>query len=310
MRKRRKDLSPDELARKELIREYLSKTPNNSLDFSALIKEMMGQMLEGALDGELEEQLGYSKYDYRNKPTDNSRNGYSKKTLKSSSGEIDINVPRDRNSNFEPQIIKKHQSSISQDFEEKVTSLFAKGMTLSDIKTHVADMYDFDISESSISRITDKILPIAKEWQDRPLEDTYAVVFMDAIHYNVRSEGRIVKKAVYIALGINMDGMKEVLGMWVGENESAKFWLLKMNELKNRGVNDILIICVDSLTGFSNAIAAVFPDTEIQKCIIHQIRNTTRYVSYKDVKELMIDLKKIYKANTEDIALFELDNFE
>lgn len=310
MRKRRKDLSPDELARKELIREYLSKTPNNSLDFSALIKEMMGQMLEGALDGELEEQLGYSKYDYRNKPTDNSRNGYSKKTLKSSSGEIDINVPRDRNNDFEPQIIKKHQSSISQDFEEKVTSLFAKGMTLSDIKTHIADMYDFDISESSISRITDKILPIAKEWQDRPLEDTYAVVFMDAIHYNVRSEGRIVKKAVYIALGINMDGMKEVLGMWVGENESAKFWLLKMNELKNRGVNDILIICVDSLTGFSNAIAAVFPDTEIQKCIIHQIRNTTRYVSYKDVKELMIDLKKIYKANTEDIALFELDNFE
>ena len=153
MRKRRKDLSPDELARKELIREYLSKTPNNSLDFSALIKEMMGQMLESALDGELEEQLGYSKYDYRNKPTDNSRNGYSKKTLKSSSGEIDINVPRDRNNEFEPQIIKKHQSSISQDFEEKVTSLFAKGMTLSDIKTHVADMYDFDISESSISRL-------------------------------------------------------------------------------------------------------------------------------------------------------------
>jgi putative transposase len=310
MRKRRKDLSPDELARKELIREYLSKTPNNSLDFSALIKEMMGQMLESALDGELEEQLGYSKYDYRNKSTDNSRNGYSKKTLKSSSGEIDINVPRDRNNEFEPQIIRKHQSSISQDFEEKVTSLFAKGMTLSDIKTHVADMYDFDISESSISRITDKILPIAKEWQDRPLEDTYAVVFMDAIHYNVRSEGRIVKKAVYIAIGINMDGMKEVLGMWVGENESAKFWLLKMNELKNRGVNDVLIICVDGLTGFSNAIAAVFPDTEIQQCIIHQIRNTTRFVSYKDIKELMIDLKKVYKANTEDIALFELDNFE
>jgi len=310
MRKRRKDLSPDELARKELIREYLSKTPNNSLDFSALIKEMIGQMLESSLDSELEEQLGYSKYDSRNKATDNSRNGYSKKTLKSSSGEIDINVPRDRNNEFEPQIIRKNQSSISQDFEEKVTSLFAKGMTLSDIKVHVADMYDFDISESSISRITDKILPIAKEWQDRPLEKTYAVVFMDAIHYNVRSEGRIIKKAVYIAIGINMDGMKEVLGMWVGENESAKFWLLKMEELKNRGVNDILIICVDGLTGFSNAIAAVFPNTEIQQCIIHQIRNTTRYVSYKDIKELMIDLKKVYKANTEDIALFELDNFE
>jgi len=233
MRKRRKDLSLDELARKELIREYISKTSSNSLDFSALIKEMMRQMLESVLDGELEEQLGYSKYDYRNKLTDNSRNGYSKKILNSSSGEIDISVPRDRNNGFEPQIIRKNQTSISQDFEEKVTSLFAKGMTLSDIKTHVADMYDFDISESSISRITDKILPVAKEWQDRPLEDTYAVVFMDAIHYNVRSEGHIVKKAVYIAIGINMDGMKEVLGMWVGENESAKFWLVKMNELKN-----------------------------------------------------------------------------
>jgi putative transposase len=310
MRKRRKDLSPDKLARKELIREYLSKTSNSSLDFNALIKEMMGQMLENVLDGELEEQLGYSKYDYRNKSTDNSRNGYSKKTLKSSSGEIDISVPRDRNNEFEPQIIRKNQTSISQDFEEKVTSLFAKGMTLSDIKTHVADMYDFDISESSISRITDKILPVAKEWQDRPLENTYDVVFMDTIHYNVRSKGRIVKKAVYIAIGINMDGMKEVLGMWVGENESAKLWLVKMNELKNRGVNDVLIICVDGLTGFSNAIAAVFPDTGIQQCIIHQIRNTTRFVSYKDIKELMIDLKKVYKANTEDVALFELDNFE
>ncbi|MGB6128109.1 MAG: IS256 family transposase [Psychrilyobacter sp.] len=311
MRKRDKGLSPDELARKELIKDYLKKLPSyDSLDLGALAREMMGQMLENALEGELEEQLGYSKYDYRNKLTDNSRNGYSKKSLKGSSGIIDISVPRDRDNEFEPQIIKKNQNSITQEFERKVTSLFAKGMTLSDIKYHVADMYDFDVSESSISRITDKILPVAKEWQDRPLEETYAVVFMDAIHYNVRSEGRIVKKAVYIAIGINMDGMKEVLGMWVGENESAKFWLLKMNELKNRGLNDILIICVDGLTGFSNAISAVYPDTEIQQCIIHQIRNTTRYVSYKDIKELMIDLKKVYKANTEDIALFELDNFE
>lgn len=311
MRKRDKDLSPDELARKELIKDYLKKLPSyDSLDLGALAREMMGQMLENALEGELEEQLGYSKYDYRNKLTDNSRNGYSKKSLKGSSGIIDISVPRDRDNEFEPQIIKKNQNSITQEFERKVTSLFAKGMTLSDIKYHVADMYDFDVSESSISRITDKILPIAKEWQDRPLEERYAVVFMDAIHYNVRSEGRIVKKAVYIAIGINMDGMKEVLGMWVGENESAKFWLLKMNELKNRGLNDILIVCVDGLTGFSNAISAVYPNTEIQQCIIHQIRNTTRYVSYKDIKELMIDLKKVYKANTEDIALFELDNFE
>lgn len=187
-----------------------------------------------------------------------------KNTLEGSSGIIDISVPRDRDNEFEPQIIKKNLNSITQEFERKVTSLFAKGITLSDIKYHVADMYDFDISESSISRITDKVLPFAKEWQDRPLEETYAVVFMDAIHYNVRTEGRIVKKAIYIAIGINIDSMKEVLGMWVDENKSAKFWLLKMNELKNRSLNNIFIVCVDRLTGFSNAISAVYLNTEIQ----------------------------------------------
>lgn len=171
------------------------------------------------------------------------------------------------------------------------------------------ELYDIDISDSTISRITNKILPIVKEWQERPLEEVYAVVYMDAIHYHVRSEGRIVKRAVYIALGINMDGKKEVLGMYVGDNESAKFWLSIINGLKNRGVEDILITCVDGLTGFPQAIEAAFPQTEIQQCVIHQIRNTTRYVSYKDSRKVMADLKAVYAAPTEEIALENLEDF-
>ena len=183
-------------------------------------------------------------------------------------------------------------------------------MTTSDIEAHIKDIYGLECSDTTISRITDKILPVVREWQSRPLEEIYAVVFMDAIHFHVRSEGQIIKKAVYIAIGINMDGIKEVLGMWVGENESAKFWLSVMNSLKNRGVEDILIACVDGLTGFTNAIEAVYPDTEIQQCIIHQIRNTTKFVSYKDIKALMADLKKVYAAVDEQTALAELDSFD
>ena len=183
-------------------------------------------------------------------------------------------------------------------------------MTTSDIEAHIQDIYGLECSDSTISRITDKILPVVREWQSRPLEEIYAVVFMDAIHFHVRSEGQIVKKAVYIAIGINMNGLKEVLGMWVGENESAKFWLSVMNGLKNRGLQDILIACVDGLTGFPAAIEAVYPKTEIQQCVIHQIRNTTRFVSYKDIKALMADLKKVYAAIDEQTALAELENFD
>ena len=183
-------------------------------------------------------------------------------------------------------------------------------MTTGDIESHMRELYDIDISDSTISRITDKILPIVKEWQERPLEEVYAVVFMNAIHYHVRSEGRIVKRAVYIALGIDMNGKKDVLGMYVGENESAKFWLSIMNGLKNRGVEDILIACVDGLNGFPQAIEAVYPKTEIQQCIIHQIRNSTKFVSYKDIKKLMADLKLVYAAPTEETALNELELFK
>ena len=187
--------------------------------------------------------------------------------------------------------------------------MYAKGMTTSDIQAHIKDIYGMDISDTTVSRITDKILPEAREWQQRPLESVYAVVFMDAIHYHVRSEGQIIKKAVYIAIGINLEGKKSVLGMWVGENESAKFWASVLNNLKNRKVEDILIACTDNLTGFSEAIAAVFPKTDIQNCIIHQLRNSCKYVSYKDIKALMADLKRVYQAVDEQSALAALDDF-
>lgn len=242
---------------------------------NAVMRDMMSVILEDALDEELDEELGYSKYDYRNKP----------------------------------QLIKKYQNTITQDMEEKILSMYAKGMTTGDIESHMKELYDMDISDGTISRITDKILPIVREWQERPLEEVYAVVFMDAIHYHVRSEGRIVKRAVYIALGMDMNGKKDVPGMYVGENESAKFWLSIMNGLKNRGVEDILIACVDGLSGFPQAIEAVYPQTEIQQCVIHQIRNSTKFVSYKDIKKLMSDLKRVYAAPTEESARNELELF-
>ena len=211
---------------------------------------------------------------------------------------------------YEPQVVKKYQNTVTQDMEEKILSMYAKGMTTNDIESHMRELYDIEISDSTISRITDKILPIVKEWQERPLEEIYAVVFLDATHFHVRSEGRIVKQAVYIAIGIDMSGRKDVLGMYVGQNESAKFWLSILNGLKNRGVEDILIACVDGLSGFPQAVEAVYPQTEIQQCIIHQIRNTTRFVSYKEIKPLMADLEKVYAAPTEETALSELDSFD
>ena len=279
---RKKD-SPQKAALRELMGNYLKENNvkvKDGTDVNSIMRDMMSIILEGALDQELDEELGYSKYDYRNKETDNSRNGYSQKTLHTSYGDMEIDIPRDRKGDFEPQVVK------------------------------MRELYDLEISDSTVSRITDKILPIVKEWQERPLESVYAVVFMDAIHFHARNEGRIVKRAVYIAIGIDMEGRKDVLGMYVGQNESAKFWLSILNGLKNRGVEDILIACVDGLTGFPQAIEAVFPQTEIQQCIIHQIRNTTKFVSYKEIKPLMADLKRVYAAPTEEVALAELDSFD
>ena len=306
----RRKRSPEEQARREKIRELLQSSGVSSMeDIQNLFKETIAEFMENGLDAELDTELGYSRYDYKNKDTDNSRNGHSSKTLRTSFGDVEVSVPRDRKGEFDPQILKKNQTSISQDVEEKILSMYAKGMTTSDIEMHIRDIYGIEVSDTTVSRVTDKILPIAKEWQQRPLEAIYAVVFLDAIHYHVRSEGQIVKKAVYIAIGINLDGKKDVLGMWVGENESAKFWATVLNSLKNRGVEDIFIACTDNLTGFSSAIEAVFPKTEIQNCIIHQLRNSSKYVSYKDIKALMADLKAVYAAVDEAAALDALDVF-
>lgn len=306
----RKNRSPEENACRAKIRELLLSSNISSMDdIQNLFKETIAEFMENGLEAELDDELGYGRYDYRNKDTDNSRNGHSSKTLRTSYGDVEVAVPRDRKREFEPQILKKNQTSISQDIEEKILSMYAKGMTTGDIEAHIQDIYGIEVSDTTISRITDKILPIAKEWQQRPLEAVYAVVFLDAIHYHVRSEGQIVKKAVYIALGINLDGKKDVLGMWVGENESAKYWTTVLNGLKNRGVEDIFIACTDNLTGFSAAIGAVFPKTEIQNCIIHQLRNSSKYVSYKDIKALMADLRSVYAAVDEPAALDALDAF-
>ena len=306
----RKNRSPEENERRAKIRELLQVSNISSMDdIQNLFKETIAEFMENGLEAELDDELGYSKYDYKNKDTDNSRNGHSSKTLRTSFGDVDVSVPRDRKGEFEPQVLKKNQTSVSQDIEEKILSMYAKGMTTGDIEAHIRDIYGIEISDTTISRITDKILPLAKEWQQRPLEAVYAVVFLDAIHYHVRSEGQIVKKAVYIAIGVDLDGKKDVLGMWVGENESAKFWATVLNGLRNRGVEDIFIACTDNLTGFSAAIEAVFPKTEIQNCIIHQIRNSTKYVSYKDLKALMADLKAVYAAVDEASALESLNVF-
>lgn len=310
MGRRRRGETEEQQARRELISELLSAANVQSMDdIQELFKETIAEFMQGSLEAELDEELGYEPYDVKNKNTENSRNGHSKKTLRTSMGKVEIDVPRDRNGDFEPKILPKNQTSISQDMESKIISMYAKGMSVSDIENHIRDIYGLEISDTTVSRITDKVLPAAKEWQQRPLESIYAVVFLDAIHYRVRSEGQIVKKAVYIAIGIDLDGKKDVLGMWVGENESAKFWAGVLNSMRNRGVEDILIACTDNLTGFSQAIEAVFPKTDIQNCIIHQLRNSSKYVSYKDIKALMADLKKVYTAVDEEAALNALDEF-
>lgn len=308
---KRRTQTEEEKRRKDLIKELLKTTPlRDGQDLNDIMKEFIAEMVNGSLAGELDDELGYDRYDVGNKQTNNSRNGSGRKTLQTSYGEVDIKVPRDRQGEYEPKLIEKHKTMLNDEVERKIISMYAKGMTTGDMEAHIRDMYGLDISDSTISRITDKVLPIAKEWQARPLESIYAVVYMDAIHYHVRQDGRIVKKAVYIAIGINLDGIKDVLGLWVGENESSKYWLSVINEMKNRGVQDVLIACVDGLSGFSEAISAVFPDTEIQKCVIHQIRNSTRFVSYKDLKPLMADLKRVYTASSEETAVTELDKFD
>ena len=300
------------MARKEksLMRQLIEERGVKDLTgVHSLVKEMTAGIIQEIMDAELDEELGYSRYDYKNKQTANSRNGRYSKTVNSSNGEIELSVPRDRNGDYEPQIVKKHQMDISE-IEDKIIFLYSQGTSTRDIERTMQEMYGIEVDSTRVSKITDKLLPIIREWQNRPLESVYAMVILDAIYYKVREEGVVVKKAVYIAVGTDLDGRKDVLGLWVGAAESSKYWLNVLNGLKNRGVSDILIISVDGLTGFAEAITAAYPKTEIQRCVIHQIRASTRYVSYKDVKAFTSALKPIYKAPTEELALAELDNLE
>lgn len=274
-------------------------------DVSAYLKDIFRDVIQELLEAELEVNLGYSKEDPSKKNTDNSRNGYSSKTLKSEFGEVEIQVPRDRKGEFQPKIIPKYQRNVTG-IEDKVISLYASGMSTRDISKQVEELYGIDFSAEMVSRITDRIMPEIKEWQQRPLESIYPFIFLDAIHYKVRDDGRIVNRAAYVVIGVTVDGSKDVLGIWIGDNESSKFWLGVLNDLKNRGVKDVLIFCVDGLTGLKEAINAAYPKAEVQRCIIHQLRNSFKYVSYKNVKEFSKDFKEVYQAINEDVALEKL----
>lgn len=295
---------------KEQLRAFIKENKLvTAQDAQNALKELFAETLQEMLEAELDTHLGYEKHEVKAKMTPNSRNGKSKKTVVSEYGEQEITVPRDRLGEFEPMVVQKHQKNVTG-IEDQIIALYAKGVSTREIQDHLQNLYGIEVSPTLISNVTNKIVPLIKEWQNRPLQGVYAVVYMDAIHFKVKQDGAIVNKAAYMVIGIDLDGNKDVLGMWIGENESSKFWLSVLNDLRNRGVQDILIICVDNLSGFSEAIAACYPKTEIQKCIIHQIRNSTRYVSYKDLKKVTADLKPIYKAATEEGALLELDRFE
>jgi len=262
---------------------------------NGLVQRLVGKMIEKMLAEEMAEHLGYEKHEKKGYKSGNNRNGVTNKQVKSSFGELDLSVPRDRNGTFEPQLVKKRQRSINS-FDKKIISMYGKGMTTRDIQEHILELYGAEISPTMISHITEKILAVAHEWQSRPLENVYLAVFFDAIHYKVREEGKVVSKAAYTCLGIDSEGRKEILGIWIGESEGAKFWLSVCSELKNRGVKDIFIACIDGLKGFPEAIKEVFPQTEIQLCVIHLIRHSMKYIPHKYIKEFMANLKSVYRA--------------
>ena len=285
----------------QLLQEYDIQTAE---DIQDALKDLLGGTIKEMMETEMDEHLGYG----RSERSDNedSRNGYKRKRVNSSYGSMEISVPQDRKSTFEPQVVKKRQKDISG-IDQKIISMYAKGMTTRQISDTLEDIYGFEASEGFISDVTDKILPQIEDWQNRPLSEVYPVLYIDAIHYSVRDEGVIRKLAAYVILGLNADGYKEVLTIEVGENESSKYWLSVLNGLKNRGVKDILILCADGLSGMKEAIAAAFPKTEYQRCIVHQVRNTMKYVSDKDRKPFCADLKTIYQAPTEEKALDALE---
>ena len=304
-----------EKASKELLREFVnSQHFTSTTDIMNSMKELFSDVLQQVMEAELEEKLGYEKSERVSEKGEEGshkyyRNGYSKKTVKTQLGEIDVKIPRDRNGEYEPQIIGKYSRS-ADGMEEKILALYSCGMSQRDIAEQIKNLYDVEISDGLVSKIVEKITPEINAWQNRPLESVYPFIFMDAIHYKVKENHQYITKAAYVVLGIGLDGCKDILGVWIGENESAKFWLSVMNDLKNRGIKDVYVFCVDGLTGFREAINAAFPKSQIQRCIIHQIRSSTRYVSYKDIKAVMADLKRVYQAINEDEAMNALSEFK
>lgn len=304
-----------ELTPKELMKQYVdSQNFTSTTQIMQAMKELFRDAIQQVMESELDVELGYEKSERMSDSENdnlskNYRNGYSKKTVKTQLGEIEVKVPRDRNGEYEPKIIGKYNRN-ADGMEEKILSLYACGMSQRDIAEQIKNLYDVEISPELVSKISEKIMPEVNDWQNRPLEEVYPFVFMDAIHYKVKEDHRYITKAAYVVLGINMEGGKDILGIWIGEHESSKFWLNVLTELKSRGVKDVYLFCVDGLTGFREAIEAVYPKAGIQRCIIHQIRYSTRFVSYKDIKALMADLKLVYTAVTEDEALNNLIRFK
>jgi putative transposase len=284
---------------KELLEGY--RKPEDLLGPEGLLKKLTAALVEKALSAEMADHLGYEKHAVSGRGSGNSRNGTSEKTLKTESGEMPIEVPRDRNGSFEPQLVKKHQTHFDG-FDEKIISMYARGMTVREIQGHLQELYGVEVSPDLISRVTSAVLEEVKAWQGRPLEAVYLIVYLDALVIKVRDQGTVTNKSAYLAIGVNAEGNKEVLGLWLEETEGAKFWLKILTEIKNRGVQDILILCCDSLKGFPEAIEAAFPKTTIQTCIVHMIRNSIRFVSWKDRKLVVAALKPIYGAQTEDLA--------
>lgn len=297
---------PDKLL-DSLMKDY--KKPEDLLGETGLLKQLTKQLLERAMQTEMTEHLGYEKHAPVNKQTDNSRNGTYKKQIKGEFGNLEIAVPRDRDSSFEPIILPKGQSRFSG-FDDKIIALYARGMTTRDIQAHLEEMYGVEVSPSLVSQVTRAVQEEVTLWQNRPLDEVYPIIYLDAIRVKVRQEGRVINKAVYLAIGVNLDGIKEVLGMWTAETEGAKFWLFVVTELKNRGVKDIFIACVDGLKGFPEAIETVFPDTQVQLCLVHMVRHSLKYVTWRQRKEVATDLKAIYQSSTIEEAEMYLEQFE
>ncbi|WP_423062355.1 IS256 family transposase [Candidiatus Paracoxiella cheracis] len=285
-----------------------TKTASDIFGDTGLLKELKKALTERILEGELTDALGYAKHEVSGHNSGNSRNGHSQKTIKTTDGEMTIEVPRDRNNEFVPQLIPKHQTRFD-DLDDKIMSLYARGMTTRDIQDQLKDLYGTTICSSLISTVTNEVIEEVKAWQSRPLDKVYPIVYLDALVIKVQQDKKVINKALYLALGINIDGQKELLGIWISQNEGAKFWLNVLTELKNRGLEDILICCVDGLTGFPDAIGAVYPNTQVQLCIVHMVRNSLRYVGWKKKKEVAADLKAIYSASTVEEAELALTSF-